>query len=402
MKVATTPGAWLTVVLAAFVSAGLPAAAQRSAPAQTGKSGPGSDAHAVSVLAVVSNKHGAPMPNLKREDFQIQADKTPQVIRDFGPARDLPLTVGLLVNASPAQRDALDEERTASTAFFANLLSDPEKYKGFVVQFARDVDLLQDVTGSKDAVRTALRQLETDRASRVEAVDSSSSRPGSSTDPRGGRYPGRGSDGGSGGRANQPKRANNALYDALFLSADEITKKQAGRKVLIVLSDGDDSGSKESLSSAIEAAQRADTVIYAVYFKERRPSDRGLSVGQPDYCDDSYPGSYPGGYPGGYPGSYPGDCAPRLPQTGERPDGRKTLARICTETGGRMFDASKKEPLADIYKEIADDLNAQYRLTFVPDKDASSSGYHHLLVTVGKAGSKDVVVQSRDGYFMGD
>ena len=51
---------------------------------------------------------------------------------------------------------------------------------------------------------------------------------------------------------------------------------------------------------------------------------------------------------------------------------------------------------------LDDDLNAQYRLTFVPDKDASSSGYHHLLVTVGKAGSKDVVVQSRDGYFMGD
>jgi len=67
-----------------------------------------------------------------------------------------------------------------------------------------------------------------------------------------------------------------------------------------------------------------------------------------------------------------------------------------------MFEASKKEGLADIYKEILDDLNAQYRISFVPDKEASSDGYHHLLVTLPKRDAKDTFIQARDGYFMGE
>jgi len=184
--------------------------------------------------------------------------------------------------------------------------------------------------------------------------------------------------------------------------------KQQGRKVLIVLSDGHDHGSKESLASAIEAAQRADTVVYAIFFKgqQGKPdhSDRGFSIGDPNQCDPyGPPGGYPGSYPPyGYPGGgYPGDCTP-TPQTGsvESADGRKTLQRITSQTGGRLFEMDKKTTLADIYKQIGDDLHAQYLLTFAPDKDASSDGYHRIDVSL-QGDPKDRFVETREGYFAG-
>ena len=123
-------------------------------------------------------------------------------------------------------------------------------------------------------------------------------------------------------------RGGTTLYDALFLSSDELMSKQKGRKAVIILSDGVDSGSKESLASSIEAAQRADTIVYAIYYQGqqgRLPAESHQRCG-------GYPGGRGGGYPGGgYPGGgYPGR---RLSGRGRRLSGRRRPRRRAEAAG---------------------------------------------------------------------
>ena len=319
------------------------------------------DARMVNIPVVVHDKKGDLIHSLMKDDFVLQVDGHPRTIHSFSLNADAPLTLGLLIDTSPNQRDGIDDERAASSAFLDEMLAGPaDRDKAFVVQFARQTDLLQDVTASKPNLQAALKQLDATRWAGKANEDHSGVEP-------------------VGSKPAQGRRDGNTLYDALFLSSGEIVGKQKGRKVLIILSDGVDIGSKESSSSAIEAAQRADAVIYAIYFKGKVVTDRGFHVGQPDDSDNYPGGGYPGGgypgggypgggYPGGgYPGGYPGDGYPgqgRQPQNIPVADGKKTLQHIVQQTGGRMFEVSKRETVADIYKEIGDELRAQYRLGF--------------------------------------
>jgi VWFA-related protein len=173
-------------------------------------------------------------------------------------------------------------------------------------------------------------------------------------------------------------------------------KKQAGRKAVIVLSDGVDRGSKTTLESAIEAAQRSETIVYSIYFKgheERDHRDNGYPGHRTGYPGGGYPG---GGYPGGgYPGGgRRGGGQPRS----EEPhvDGKKILERLSKETGGRFFEVTKKQLVGDIYTSIGDELRTQYSLGFTPDKDAAGEGFHRVVLQVKK---KDMDVQTRAGYY---
>ena len=165
-------------------------------------------------------------------------------------------------------------------------------------------------------------------------------------------------------------------------------KKQQGQKALIIMSDGVDRGSKESLGNAIEAAQRADTLIYCVLFKgeEEYGGDRG---------GYGHPGGG-GGWGGGGGGHHHGGGGQHYPQE-ERPDGKKILERIAKETGGRFFEASKKQPLDQIYSSIQEELRNQYSLGFTPDK-ADAAGYHKLVL---KTKQNDTVVQTREEFYLG-
>jgi VWFA-related protein len=173
------------------------------------------------------------------------------------------------------------------------------------------------------------------------------------------------------------------LYDAIYLASDEVMKKQQGRKALIVLSDGVDRGSKESLESAIEEAQRADTIVYSVLFKGE--DDSGNRGGF------SFPGMGGGGPMGG--GGRRGGGR-REPEE-QRPDGKKILERLSKETGGRLFEVSKKQPIDAIYSSIEEDLRNQYNLGFTPGK--AETGYHKIML---KTNQRDTVVQSRDGFYL--
>jgi VWFA-related protein len=338
------------------------------------------DARLVNLPVVVRDKKGALVQNLTKDDFILQVDGKPQTVRYFDKDTNLPLTLGLLVDTSLSQRDVIDEERTASSTFLDQMLTTP-KDKAFVMQFARQTELLQDITSSRPLLQAALKEIDTPGKGTSAASDDDNNNSG------GVRHRGGGT----------------VLYDALFLASDELMSKQTGRKALIILSDGGDNGSKESLVKSIEAAQRADTIIYAIYFKGEQP--------QQNYPQHNRGGGYPGGgYPGGgYPGGrYPGGGYPgggngggngsTYPSGQSRTDGKKNLERMAQETGGRLFEVKKNQDVAQIYTQIAEELRAQYRLGYTPTQDASSAGYHQIDLSLHQKG---LFIQTRDGYYTG-
>jgi VWFA-related protein len=337
------------------------------------------DARLVNLPVVVRDKKGALIQNLTKDDFVLQVDGKPQTIRYFDKDTNLPLILGLLVDTSLSQRDVIDEERTASSTFLDQMLTTP-KDKAFVMQFAAETELLQDLTSSRPQLQAALKEIDTPgRSSNTTDDDTTTTRR-----PRGG--------------------GGTVLYDALFLASDELMSKQIGRKAIIILSDGGDRGSRETLVKSIEAAQRANTIIYAIYFKGEEPHQNNQQRG--GRGGGGYPG---GGYPGGgYPGRYPGGGYPGGGGNGGgnnggnyptgHIDGKKVLERMTHETGGRLFEVKKNQTVAQIYNQIAEELRAQYRLGYTPSQDAAASGYHQIDLTLHQKG---LLIQTRDGYYTG-
>ena len=300
----------------------------------------------VNLLATVRDKHGKILPDLSKNDFTLEEDSHPVTIQYFSKESNLPLTLGLMVDTSLSQRNVLDQEKSASKTFFDQVLRD--KDTAFLLHFDREVELLQYLTSSQQKLDSAIAALET-RLLRDEDNSSRTNGPDSNPDdnPQGP------------GRSRGMHRGGTTLYDAIYLASDELMKKRQGRKALVILSDGVDRGSKESLESAIETAQRANTLVYSVYFK-----------GGADFGERRGGFGYPGmGGPMGGPmgGGRRGGGRP-YPQE-ERVDGKKILDRISKETGGRMFEASsKKDQLDKIYASVEEELRNQYNLGFTPGK----------------------------------
>jgi VWFA-related protein len=313
----------------------------------------------VNVLATVRDKHGKIVNGLAK-------DGRPQTLKYFARETDLPLTLGMLVDTSMSQRRVLNEERDASESFLAQVLREDQD-KAFVIHFDHEVELLQDLTASHEQLRSALESLQ----------------PPEFTRTSNGGGPGSGQGRGSGRRG-----GGTLLYDAVYLASDEMMKKQPGRKALIVLSDGVDMGSKESLETAIESAQRANTIVYSILFKDDEAyGNGGGGFGRTGISIPGMggPGMGRGGMGGGRGGR-------RFPE--EHADGKKVLERISRETGGRLFQVSKKEPVNQIYSQVQEELRNQYSLGYTPNP--LEPGYHKIQVAATK---KDLVVQARDGYY---
>jgi VWFA-related protein len=325
----------------------------------------------VNVPATVRDKHGKILTNLTANDFTLQEDSHPVNIQYFSKDSNLPLILGLLVDTSMSQRSVIDQEKSASGTFLDQVLRD--KDSAFLIHFDKEVELLQDLTSSHQKLETAIESLQT-RSLRDEDNNSRAGGPGSDDD-----------DSRRQGRGRSAHRGGTTLYDAIYLASDELMKKQQGRKALVIVSDGVDRGSKETLESAIESAQRADTLVYSVYFK-----------GEENFGEHRGGFSYPGmGGPMGGGGGRRGGGR-REPEE-QRADGKKVLERISKETGGRMFEASsKKDALDKIYASIEEELRNQYSLGFTPDK-SDSAGYHKLQLTTKQ---KDDHTQARDGFYL--
>jgi VWFA-related protein len=336
------------------------------------------DVNVVTLPVTVRDKHGKIVSNLTKDDFTLEEDSKPQSIRYFSQETNLPLTVGLLVDTSMSERDNIERERSASRSFLDQMINRPAD-RAFVIHFDREIELLQDLTSDHAKLEKAVGLIDVEPA--VENTPTSGQGNGSPRAHRGG--------------------AGTKLYDAIFLACDEITKKQKGRKAIVVLTDGEDRGSQETLNSAIESAQKAETVVYTIYIGGHEDHDGGFNNGGPMDDPDGYPG---GGYPGrrypngGYPGGgYPGGS--RYPRGSDvnRPNGKKTLQQIAQQTGGRYFEAKKKDSVDDIYAQIAEELRTQFMLGYTPPKD-QTAGYHSIHLT---ARNKDLAVQTREGYYSG-
>ena len=380
--------ALLAVPVAAPLAAPLAAQANTAAqtPVQSDTPTIKNDARLVVIPTVVRDKHGAFLGDLTRENFALTVDDAPQPLRYFDHDADAALTLGLLVDTSRSQTSVLDDERAASLAFLQTAVS-PGRDQAFIMQFARTVDLLQDVTDSRPRLQQALQQLDTTAPSQPDPHDSQTD-PDANQDARGGHRRG-----GFGG--------GTALYDAVYLAAHEVLPRQKARRAVILLTDGVDSGSKTTLPGAIEAAQRADTIVYAIYYKGEEHHDYGGGGGH----GGGFPGGG-GGYPGGRGGGGRGGGGGQDGQGGgggrgggERVDGKKVLERLCGETGGRVFAVSKKDTVARIYSEIGAELRAQYRLGFTPTGPAAAEGYHTLAISLVNRKDKNEQAQARDGYY---
>jgi VWFA-related protein len=301
-----------------------------------------SEVKVVNVFATVRDKKGQIEKDLKQDDFTIDEDGRPQTIRYFAKESSLPLTLGLLVDTSDSVRRLIETERDASFKFLDQVLRE-DKDVAFLLHFDFEVELLQDLTSSRKLLQNALGQLSESNGPQVQRQ-------------------------GLGGGTD--------LYDSILLASNELMKKQTGRKAIILLTDGADTGSKSTMTEAISAAQKADTLCYAIRFADHHPILDPLC----GFCGRGM------GRPSG------GRRPPNPPTFG---DGKKALERIAKETGGGYFEGGKKESLDDIYREIQDELRNQYSLGYTPGK-GEGPGYRAMRVLTK---NKNLIVRARGGYY---
>ena len=273
----------------------------------------------VELLATVRDKTGRFVKDLTKDDFSLQEDGRPQTILHFSQESNQPLKIGLLVDTSRSQTWVLERERKASFTFLDQVLRADDS--AFVLHFDIHVELLQGFTSSREELTKALDALKI------------------------------------------PWRPSTLLFDAVRRASEELMKRQSGRKAFILLSDGGDVRSKASIGTAIEYAQRADTLIYSIEFGPSllRAFPALISVAKI-----------------------------------QREHGRNTMRRLAEETGGRYFEESKDESISQIYREIEDELRNQYSIAYTSDRRDGSKDYRKISLTLA---DKNLIAQTRPGYY---
>jgi VWFA-related protein len=278
----------------------------------------------------VKDKRGALIPNLTKDDFEVYEDGKPQTIKYFTAETNLPLTLGLLIDSSGSQQRVLPMEKEVGSAFLKEILR--PKDLAFVIGFDVDVDLLQDFTSSAKELSAALNKAQ---------INTGGGSCGGVPGMGGGPVPCSGSPRGT------------LLYDAVYLAGHDELAQQVGRKAMIILTDGEDQGSKMRIQDAIEAAQKSDAICYVLMI-----ADRGF-----------------------YGGFYSGDSQ---------------MKKLATETGGRVIDVGNKpEKLKQAFDQISQELRSQYNIGYVPTNTKLDGTFRKVEIR-SKKGYK---IQSRTGYY---
>src|ERR1041385_1220237 len=278
----------------------------------------------VNVQFTVKDKHGALIPNLTKDHFDLLEEGKPQTIKYFSAQSDLPITLGLLVDSSKSMERTLPEEKVVAGGFLQKVIT--SKDLAFVISFDISVDLLQDLTNNMRSLRSGL-----DKA-RINTNTAGLSPMGTP-----GPVPTAGGD-----------NKGTLLFDAVYLAADEVLSRQVGRKAMVILTDGDDVGSKMRLKDSIEAAQKADVVTYVLLI-----------------TDPMYPSNY-------------GD-----------------MSKLAEQTGGRIIPVRGPDKLDKAFAEIAAELRSQYSLGFTSTNPTNDGKFRRLEVK-SKDGYK---IQARKGYY---
>ncbi len=277
----------------------------------------------VTVYFSVHDKSGF-ITNLKKDDCDVYENKDLQVIKNFTQEKKLPLTIGILLDTSGSQINVLPLEQTSGAEFLKDVLT--PKDEAFLISFDINVDLLADYTNSPRELSRAL-----DKAKINTGVS-------------------------SGGVTGNAKSGGTHLYDAVYLAAHDKLRAEAGRKVIVMLTDGGEEGSEETLKTATEAAQKANAIVYVILI-----ADRGFYA-----------------------------------QQGAIYTGSGQMDQLARDTGGRVINVGNDgKKLQEAFDQIQDELRTQYLLTYSPKNLNFDSKFRTINLDCGK-GYK---IQTRKGYY---
>src|ERR1700678_907442 len=270
----------------------------------------------VNVYFSVRDKSGY-ITNLHKDDCNIFENKEAQKTKNFTQEKNLPLTIGILLDTSGSQMNVLPLEQQSGAEFLKDVLT--PKDEAFLISFDINVNLLADYTNSPREIKRS--------------IDSAVINTGAGT----GSVTGNGSARGT------------LLYDAVYLAAHDKLRQEAGRKILVLLTDGGDQGSQENLKTATEAAQKANAIVYVILL-----SDRGF-------------------YGGGFGGI-------NLADTGAR-----DMERLASDTGGRVINVGHDgRKLEDAFNQIQDELRTQYLLSYTPTNAKADGTFRKINLSCGK------------------
>jgi VWFA-related protein len=277
----------------------------------------------VNVYFSVRDKAGY-ITNLHKDDCSIFEDKNLQKTKNFTQEKNLPLTIGILLDTSGSQRNVLPLEQQSGAEFLKDVLT--PKDEAFLISFDINVNLLTDYTNSPREIKRS--------------IDSAQINTGAGTGSVTGNGTARGT----------------LLFDAVYLAAHDKLRQEAGRKILVLLTDGGDQGSQETLKSATEAAQKANAIIYVILLADR-------------------------GFYGGFSMGYTGDA---------------DMERLAHDTGGRVINVGNNgKKLEEAFDQIQDELRTQYLASYTPTNPKIDNTFRTLNISCGK----DQKVQARKGYY---
>jgi VWFA-related protein len=268
----------------------------------------------VNVLFTVTDRNGRLIDGLGPEDFIVEEDGESQQIEYFARENELPFTLALLIDTSPSVREVFAEEKRTARAFLASILRQQDL--ALVMGFDRAVTLMQDFTESSALLGDAIDDLEV----------------GSGT----------------------------SVFDAVYLAGEERLQHEAGRKAIILISDGEDTTSRVNRTEALVSVHQADAVVYSISNTLRR---RGGFFGL-----------------GGRP----------------RSGNIDTLRRLSEETGGAVFELDDEDDFRGIFEEIAAELRSQYTLAYVSTNTAQDGAYREIRI---RPKDRDLRVRARRGYY---
>jgi len=288
----------------------------------------------VDLFFTVKDKSNQLVPHLTKNDCTVLEDKEPQTLKNFVAETNQPLTLGILLDTSGSQQRVLPLEQDAGSQFLQHVLRPMDE--AFVLSFDVNVDLLQDFTNSAHLLTHALGKAEINTAGGNGA----------------GGIPGAG--GGTVPTVGDPK--GTLLYDAIDLASTEKLNQESGRKAMIILTDGEDEGSRTRIADAIAAAQRSNVMIYVILIADREMYwNQGMGYG-----------------------------------------GYSAAKRISDETGGRLIDVGNNgQKLQAAFAQIEDELRTQYIASYTPTNTKLDGTFRHIAVQCGD-GTK---VQVRKGYY---
>ena len=281
----------------------------------------------VNVPFNVTDSKNKYITDLAKEQIEVFEDNKPQRIFSFERQTDLSITVALVIDISGSQEFTLPIEKAAGQRFFEKVIR-PNKDVAAVVTFEQESVLEQELTGNVERLRRAL--------DRVRIPVSSASVRGPATPP-----------------INNTNAGSTALYDSLYTVSSDLLNREAGRRVIVLLTDGVDTSSRVKLRDAIERAWRNEVIVYSI----------GINGG--------------GGLDSG------------------------GLKKISSETGGRAFFPGRSDrfdqDLDSAFAYIEEDLRTQYIVSYQPGNDAQDGSFRTISVKVKDR--KDLTVRHRRGYF---